>query len=150
MDNNTGIALDLALCQQDFDPHVLLSSWERNQGSAATAVFLGRMRDLSLAGETLLAMELEHYPGMCEDQLQELAMHHSSAHAVDAVLLRHRVGRVRPGEALVVLAVAAARRGPAQRCCQDLLEAVKHQAPFWKREITAAGRCHWVQGNTPL
>ena len=60
MDNNTGIALDLALCQQDFDPHVLLSSWERNQGSAATAVFLGRMRDLSLAGETLLAMAVSY------------------------------------------------------------------------------------------
>jgi molybdopterin synthase catalytic subunit len=65
------------------------------------------------------------------------------------VLVRHRVGLVRPGEAIVLVAVAADRRGPAQRCAQELLEALKHEAPFWKREWSGgAGR--WVQGNTPL
>jgi molybdopterin synthase catalytic subunit len=57
---------------------------------------------------------------------------------------------VLPGESIVLVAVAANRRGPALRCCQELLEALKHEAPFWKREWLAAGRSSWVQGNTPL
>ena len=148
--NTTHTTLDLALCQTNFEAHVLLASWEQNQASAAIAVFLGRMRGQSLQGETLQAMELEHYPGMCEAQLHQLATSQSAAHAVDAVLLRHRVGTVLPGEALVLLAVAAPQRGAAQRCCQELLEAIKHEAPFWKKEITAAGSCRWVEGNTPF
>jgi molybdopterin synthase catalytic subunit len=57
---------------------------------------------------------------------------------------------VLPGEPIVLVAVAADRRGPALRCGQELLEALKHEAPFWKREWLADGRGHWVQGNTPL
>ena len=148
--NSTHAFLDLALCQRSFDPHALLANWELRQTNAATAVFLGRMRGVSLDGDALRAMELEHYPSMCEAQLHQLATRQSAAHAVDAVLLRHRVGTVLPGEALVLLAVAAPRRGAAQRCCQELLESIKHEAPFWKKEITAAGSCRWVEGNTPF
>jgi molybdopterin synthase catalytic subunit len=69
---------------------------------------------------------------------------------VQAVLLQHRVGRIAPGEVIVLVAVAADRRGPAQRCCLELLEALKHEAPFWKRESLADGRSRWITGNTPL
>jgi molybdopterin synthase catalytic subunit len=68
---------------------------------------------------------------------------------VAAVLVRHRVGLVLCGDAIVVVAVLADRRGPAQRCCQELLEALKHEAPFWKREWSS-GVGEWVVGNTPL
>ena len=51
---------------------------------------------------------------------------------------------------LLLVAVAADRRGPAQRCVQELLEALKHEAPFWKRELGPDGTGRWLQGNTPL
>jgi molybdopterin synthase catalytic subunit len=74
---------------------------------------------------------------------REAAEHHGAL----AVLVRHRVGRVEAGEAIVLVVVGADRRGIAQRCCQDLLEALKHEAPFWKREWNGdEGR--WVAGNT--
>ena len=95
-------------------------------------------------------MHLEHYPGMTERQLQHLASDAASSHGVSAVLLRHRIGRVTPNQALVLVAVSADRRGPAQRCCQALLEAIKHDAPFWKQEISRCGERHWIEGNTPL
>ena len=57
---------------------------------------------------------------------------------------------VHPGEAIVLVAIGADRRGPAQRCCQELLEALKHDAPFWKREWRSDGSSEWLSGNTPL
>jgi molybdopterin synthase catalytic subunit len=65
-----------------------------------------------------------------------------------AVLVLHRHGRLSPGEPIVLVAVAADRRGQALRCGQELLEALKHEAPFWKREW-CDGRGTWLQGNTP-
>ena len=105
------------------------------------------MRGWNAAGDALAALELEHYPGMTESQLERLAAAAAARHAVRAVLVRHRVGRVQPGEAIVLVAVAADRRGPAQRCCQELLEALKHEAPFWKKEV-GGGLGRWVEGNT--
>lgn len=142
------LRLDLGLCPQSFDPHALLQPWEKQHSRAATAVFIGRMRGQGSNGEALQAMELEHYPGMSEQQLEQLAQTISAREQAAAVLLRHRVGRVRPGEALVLVAVAAERRGMAQRCCQQLLEAIKHEAPFWKKEIPSCGEGHWVEANT--
>jgi molybdopterin synthase catalytic subunit len=100
-------------------------------------------------GQPLEALELEHYPGMTERQLERLAADCGARHGVEAVLVQHRIGRVLPGEAIVLVAVAADRRGPAQRCCQELLEALKHDAPFWKREWSG-GKGTWITGNTPL
>jgi len=116
---------------------------------AAEAIFIGRVRGLTSAGAALEALELEHYPGMCEAQLERLAADCARSHGVLAVLVAHRVGRLLPGEAIVLVAVMADRRGPAQRCCQELLELLKHDAPFWKREW-AGGQGEWIQGNTPL
>jgi molybdopterin synthase catalytic subunit len=86
---------------------------------------------------------------MTERLLAQLALASAQRHGANAVLVVHRVGLVAPAEAIVLVAVAADRRGPAQRCCGELLEALKHEAPFWKREWGA--NCgQWLQGNTPL
>ncbi|MEB3317666.1 MAG: molybdenum cofactor biosynthesis protein MoaE [Cyanobacteriota bacterium] len=116
---------------------------------AATSLFIGRVRPTTASGLTLDALELEHYPGMTEAELTRLATACAQRHRVRSVGVGHRVGAVAPGEAIVVVAVMADRRGPAQRCCQELLEALKHEAPFWKREWSA-GTGTWVAGNTPL
>jgi molybdopterin synthase catalytic subunit len=108
------------------------------------------VRATTASGAPLEALELEHYPGMTERQLVQLAEGCLQRHGVAAALVVHRVGRILPGEAIVLVAVAADRRGPAQRCGQELLEALKHEAPFWKREWLADGRSLWLTGNTPL
>ena len=142
--------LMIQLRQAPFEPLEALADWQRQQTgapAAAEAHFIGRVRGHSAAGEPLEALELEHYPGMCEAQLQRLAQDCATRHGALEVLVVHRVGRILPGEAIVLVAVCADRRGPAQRCGQELLEALKHEAPFWKREW-CKGRGTWVQGNT--
>lgn len=148
--------LTIQLDPGPFQPLEALEGWQSLVCSrlgglpAAESSFVGRVRPHTNAGQRLAALELEHYPGMTETQLQRLAAAASSPPEVAAVLVRHRIGRVLPGDPIVLVAVAADRRGPAQRCCQELLEALKHEAPFWKREWLADGSGHWLSGNTPL
>ncbi|MBM5807526.1 MAG: molybdenum cofactor biosynthesis protein MoaE [Cyanobacteria bacterium M_surface_10_m2_179] len=139
-----------------FEPLQVLACWQEEQAhrlnadSAAEALFIGRVRGVAADGGELEALELEHYPGMTEQQLERLALDCCSRHTVNSCLVQHRIGRVLPGEAIVLVAIGADRRGPAQRCCQELLEALKHNAPFWKREWRTDGSSAWLSGNTPL
>lgn len=140
------------LLEAPFKPLELLAAWQRSLGATGTAAeshFIGRVRPFTASGEPLEALELEHYPGMSDAQLRALAEACAARHGAGAVLVAHRVGRIAPGEAIVVVAVQADRRGPAQRCVQELLEDLKHHAPFWKREWSG-GSGTWVAGNTPL
>lgn len=147
--------IQVSLHPESLRPAALLEEWQRAEAAdpadppAATSLFIGRVRPTTAAGLPLDVLELEHYPGMTEAELLRLATACAHHHRVRAVGVAHRVGPVAPGEAIVVVAVMADRRGPAQRCCQDLLEALKHEAPFWKREWSG-GRGTWVAGNTPL
>lgn len=148
--------LSIQLEPEPFEPLQALARWHASMATAlgplpaAESHFIGRVRPSSASGEPLAALELEHYPGMTEAQLEALARATADRHNATAVLVRHRVGRMRPGEPIVLVAVAADHRGRAQRCGQELLEVLKHEAPFWKREWLADGRSSWVQGNTPL
>ena len=139
-----------------FEPLVCLELWQRrlavqgHHGGAAESLFIGRVRPAAADGAPLVALELEHYPGMTERQLRQLATAYCQRHGASSCLVQHRIGRVLPGEAIVLVAIGADRRGPAQRCCQELLEALKHEAPFWKREWRRDGSSAWLTGNTPL
>jgi molybdopterin synthase catalytic subunit len=143
----------IQLLEQPFEPLEALASWHQKlcgdaqQPAAAEAHFIGRVRGSTAGGEPLEALELEHYPGMTERHLAQLAEGCLQRHGVATALVVHRVGRILPGEAIVLVAVAADRRGPAQRCGQELLEALKHEGPFWKREWSG-GMGSWVEGNT--
>ncbi|WP_216906865.1 molybdenum cofactor biosynthesis protein MoaE [Synechococcus sp. CCY 0621] len=142
----------IKLLEAPFEPLELLAAWQRSLGAAGTAAeshFIGRVRGSTASGAPLEALELEHYPGMSEAQLRTIAEACAAHHGAGAVLVAHRVGRIAPGEAIVLVAVQADRRGPAQRCLQELLEDLKHHAPFWKREWSG-GSGTWVAGNTPL
>ncbi len=150
----TPAELLISLHPEPFEPLELLAAWQQAAAAlaplpAAESHFIGRVRPIAADGKALEALELEHYPGMSERRLQELAGELAERHGVNRVRLAHRIGRVRPGEAIVLVAVAADRRGPAQRCGQELLEALKHEAPFWKREWSG-GVGTWVEGNTPF
>lgn len=130
-----------------FDPWREMGHWGGD--SAAVAVFVGRVRATAMDGQPLQALELEHYPGLCERQIRVMAEQLQRHHGAGAMLVLHRVGRLVPGEPIVLVAVQADRRGTAQRCSAALLEQLKHQAPFWKREW-CAGQGTWLAANTPL
>jgi molybdopterin synthase catalytic subunit len=149
------LPIHISLHPESLQPGAILEAWQRREAvdpadaPAATSVFIGRVRPTTAAGLPLDSLELEHYPGMTEAELLRLASACARRHPVRSLGVAHRVGSVAPGEAIVVVAVMADRRGPAQRCCQDLLEALKHEAPFWKREWSG-GTGTWLAGNTPL
>jgi len=130
-----------------FAPWREMGHWSSD--SAAVAVFVGRVRATAMDGQPLQALELEHYPGLCERQIRAMAEQLQRHHGAGAMLVLHRVGRLVPGEPIVLVAVQADRRGTAQRCSAALLEQLKHQAPFWKREW-CAGQGTWLAANTPL
>ena len=148
--------LRIDLHPETFAPLVRLEQWQRqltaqgHSGSAAECLFIGRVRGAAADGTPLNALELEHYPGMTEAQLQQLAEACCHRHGVSTCLIQHRIGWVLPGDAIVLVAIGADRRGPAQRCCQEVLERLKHEAPFWKREWRSDGTSTWLTGNTPL
>ena len=130
-----------------LDPWQELAAW--NGDAAALAVFVGRVRSTAMDGRPLQALELEHYPGLCERLITAMAQRLQQEHQAGPMLVLHRVGRLAPGEPIVLVAVQADRRGAAQRCSAALLEQLKHQAPFWKREW-CAGQATWLEANTPL
>ena len=144
----------LVLETQEFQPLEALQQWHQSllevgDMAAAEAMFIGRVRSVTSGGDTVRALELEHYPGMTERQIHQLGEELLLAHGARRALVHHRVGLVQPDEPIVLLAVQADRRGMAQRCCQGLLGALKHDAPFWKREWRG-DQGFWLDGNTPL
>ena len=140
-------AIQIELRAQLLDPWHELRGWGGD--AAASAVFVGRVRGTAMDGRPLQALEIEYYPGLCERRLMEIALELQREHAAGSVLVLHRVGRMQPGEPIVLVAVEADRRGAAQRCTTALLEALKHSAPFWKREWYG-DQGTWLNGNTSL
>jgi len=130
-----------------FDPWQQLALWCGD--AAAAAIFIGRVRPTTMDGRPLQALELEHFPGLCERQITAMAQRLQQEHQAGPILVLHRVGKLAPGEPIVLVAVQADRRGAAQRCSAALLEQLKHQAPFWKREW-CAGQGTWLSSNTAL
>jgi molybdopterin synthase catalytic subunit len=113
----------------------------------AVASFVGYVR-ASPAGEPpLVALTLEHYPGMTERQLEAIEAQARSRWPLMAVLVIHRHGRMLPGEPIVLVAVSSAHRQAAFDACQFLMDWLKTKAPFWKQEETAAG-ARWVEAKT--
>ena len=108
----------------------------------AVASFVGLARDLN-EGSGVAAMTLEHYPGMTEKALAALVGEANSRWALLDVTVIHRVGRLLPGEPIVLVAVAGSHRGEAFAACEFIMDYLKTRAPFWKKEETADGE-RWV------
>ena len=88
-------------------------------------------------------MELEHYPGMTERAIEAMIDAAMQRFDIRAARVVHRVGLLQPGDQIVLVAVSAAHRGQAFQACEFLMDYLKTQAPFWKKETTAAGG-RWV------
>ncbi len=136
-----------------YDPWQVLADFQQQRFGAsaaygATAVFTGTMRDFN-EGDTVKAMTLEHYPGMTESQLEQLIDSAKSRWDVIDCLIVHRVGAINPAETIVVTAAWSAHRSAAFEACRFLIEELKHNAPFWKKETLGDDSERWVSENTP-
>ncbi len=136
-----------------YDPWVELAAYQRRSqrlpsGSyGACASFVGTMRDFN-DGESVQSMSLEHYPGMTETQLEQLAEETIQRHGLLDVLILHRIGEIFPDDPIVLVATWSAHRKEALVACRELMEMLKSRATFWKKEHRDQGD-RWVQGNTP-
>lgn len=134
-----------------FDPHARLADYQARLGNAgrhgAEASFIGYLRDHN-EGVAVRGLHLEHYPGMTDRRLQEIADEASGRWALRDSLIVHRVGEVSIGEAIVLVAVWSAHRADAFDACRFIMENLKSRAPFWKKEQLDDGE-RWVERNTP-
>jgi len=114
-----------------------------NPRIGAIASFVGVVRDLN-DGDSVAAMTLEHYPGMTEKALADIVAQARSRWDIDDTVVVHRVGALRPTDPIVLVIVTGAHRGPAFAACEFIMDYLKTEAPFWKKEATGSG-ARWVE-----
>ena len=115
---------------------------EGDAGVGAVASFVGTVRDRS-EGQGVSTMELEHYPGMTERAIEAMADEAFRRFEIRAVRVVHRVGVLKPQDQIVLVVATSAHRLAAFQACEFLMDYLKTQAPFWKKEHTPQG-ARWV------
>lgn len=135
--------MDIRVQAETFDLAAEVARLYRdNPKVGAVATFLGLVRDVN-EGDGVRTLTLEHYPGMTEKALADIAQQAFARwDLLDATVI-HRVGELRPTEPIVLVAVASAHRGEAFAACEFIMDFLKTRAPFWKKECTPEGE-RWV------
>ncbi|TXH67396.1 MAG: molybdenum cofactor biosynthesis protein MoaE [Thiothrix sp.] len=144
--------IEIVVTETIFNPWDAIQTFQQQpefnaQQSGANAVFVGTMRDFN-EGEQVQAMRLEHYPAMTQKHLQQVVDKAVVDWGLNHVLLQHRVGDLIPAEPIVLVAVWSAHRRASFKACRQIMEDLKHQAPFWKQETLKDGTQRWVEKNT--
>ncbi len=128
---------------EDFDLSTEVAALRAGDaGVGAVCSFVGTVRDRS-EGSGVSAMELEHYPGMTERAIEAMVDTAFARFDIRGVRVIHRVGLLQPGDQIVLVAVTSAHRGQSYQACEFLMDYLKTQAPFWKKETTPEG-ARWV------
>ena len=128
---------------QDFDAGLELTQLRRARKDVGAVVsFIGQVRDFN-DGDTVSQLSLEHYPGMTEKALAAIVAQAQSRWDIFDTLIIHRVGSLQPLDQIVLVAVSGAHRGEAFKACEFIMDALKTEAPFWKKELTASGE-RWL------
>ena len=133
----------VSIQQQDFNAAeeiAVLRAADARVGAVCT--FIGTVRDRS-DGAAVSSMELEHYPGMTERAIEAMIDDAHRRFDIHAARVIHRVGLLQPLDQIVLVAVTSAHRGESFRACEFLMDYLKTQAPFWKKEQTPHG-ARWV------
>ncbi len=131
----------------DFDAGAEMAALRRgNPAIGAIASFIGLVRNAN-EGAQISQMTLEHYPGMTEKALEKIIDDAKSRWDIIDVLVIHRVGTLQPCDQIVLVIVAGAHRGEAFAACEFVMDYLKTQAPFWKKEQTPAGN-RWVEARS--
>jgi molybdopterin synthase catalytic subunit len=135
--------IEVRVQTDDFDVGAELARLRAgNAAIGAVASFVGVARDRN-DGSEVATLTLEHYPGMTERALQKICAEAAARWNVIDILVVHRVGRLEPLDQIVLVAVTSAHRGESFACCQFVMDYLKTEAPFWKKENTAEG-ARWV------
>ena len=129
---------------EDFDLGAEVSLLrDGNAKIGAIASFVGLVRDIN-NGSGVSTMTLEHYPAMTQKALTGIVDQASERWDVIDATVIHRVGELKPTDQIVLVAVASGHRGDAFQACEFIMDYLKTQAPFWKKESTPQGE-RWVE-----
>ena len=128
--------MKIAVQTGDFEVGSEIRSISKANSIGAVASFIGLVRDV--------AMTLEHYPGMTERAIAKIVDEAKSRWQVMDCTVIHRYGALKPNDQIVLVAVASAHRGDAFAACEFIMDYLKTQAPFWKKEQTGEG-ARWVE-----
>lgn len=134
--------------EADFDVSFELDALRAGDGSVGGLVaFVGTVRDAS-EGRDVATLELEHYPGMTEQAIETMVEAAVARFSLRGARVIHRIGRLAARDRIVLVAVAAAHRGEAFQAAEFLMDWLKTEAPFWKKEHDASGQGRWVDART--
>jgi molybdopterin synthase catalytic subunit len=114
---------------------------QKNIGAVVS--FVGQVRDMN-DGDAITQLTLEHYPGMTEKALQNIAEQAKTRWDITDVLIIHRIGSLNIHDQIVFVAVSSAHRGEAFKACEFVMDYLKTEAPFWKKEVLQSGESRWV------
>lgn len=132
---------------EDFDIGAEIGAMRlRRKDIGAVASFIGQVRDLN-EGDQVASMTLEHYPGMTEKALESIVAQAKQRWDIFDAIVIHRIGELKPADQIVLVVVSGAHRGEAFAACQFIMDYLKTEAPFWKKEQTPAGK-RWVAAKT--
>jgi molybdopterin synthase catalytic subunit len=130
--------------QEDFDVSDQIAQLRGGDGGVGAVVtFLGTVRDRQGDQHGISSLELEHYPGMTEASIEAMIDQAFQRFDIRSARVLHRVGLLQPLDQIVLVLVASAHRGEAFQACEFLMDYLKTQAPFWKKETTPEG-ARWV------
>ncbi len=139
--------ISVAVQQDDFDLRAEQATLVANdRGIGAVVAFIGMVRDLNLADD-VVALELEHYPGMTEKSLTQIATQAARRWSLQSVRIVHRVGKMYPGDQIVLVLTASAHRHHAYEANAFIMDYLKTEAPFWKKEWTTEGP-RWIEARS--
>ncbi len=128
---------------EDFDLSAEVDALRRQDPRVgAVCTFVGTVRDRN-DGQSVSTMELEHYPGMTEKAIEAMIDEAARRFDIFGARVIHRVGLLQPLDQIVLVAVTSAHRGESFQACEFLMDYLKTQAPFWKKEQTPEGT-RWV------
>jgi len=133
----------VAIQVEDFDVGAEIAALRAGDAAVgAVAAFIGTVRDRN-DGAGVSSLELEHYPGMTEASIEAMIDEALRRFEIRAARVVHRIGPLAPTDQIVLVAVTSAHRAQAFQACEFLMDYLKTQAPFWKKE-GGAGGAHWV------
>lgn len=132
---------------EDFDAGAEINRMRLSRKDTGAIVsFVGQVRDIN-DGSNVSTLTLEHYPGMTEKALQGIVDQAKERWDIFDALVVHRVGTLLPMDQIVLVVVSGAHRGEAFDACEFIMDYLKTEAPFWKKEKTPAGE-RWVEARS--
>ncbi len=144
--------MEIKILTEAFDPwqeiqRYQIAADDMHGKYGATSIFVGTMRDFN-EGDDVKGMTLEHYPGMTEKQLEKIITNAMEKWQVLDVLVIHRVGELFPDDPIVLVAVWSSHRGDAFDVSRYIMEALKSDVPFWKKELLHSNAMRWLDKNS--